>query len=286
MTRPRTAAFGILVLLASTASAAAISPTYTVYPTREGLVGHTTANGHLIEPEDRFAALPSGKALTCDGCYEKTVRVCNPRNGHCAEEVPIWDVGPWNTRDDYWNPSDVREMWTDLSRGTPEAQAAYFDDYNLKECEDISTGETRTDGADQFDRCVLNPSGIDLADGVFHDLGISCICPVNVTYNWVDVPGPEADPTPAGVELTSPSDGATVAGPWVDIRVDASDPESGVEKVTVYEDVHPVCTDRTPPYGCSWSTAFEESGEHWIHAAATNGVDVTSTDTVRVTLAK
>ena len=42
----------------------------------------------------------------------------------------MWDVGPWNTRDDYWNPSTVTQNWSDLPQGKPEAQAAYETGYN------------------------------------------------------------------------------------------------------------------------------------------------------------
>jgi hypothetical protein len=70
----------------------------------------------------------------------------------------VWDVGPWNTHDDYWNVR--REQWLDLPPGLPEAQAAYQAGYH---------GRT-----DQFGRTVLNPAGIDLADGTIWDgLGIA-----------------------------------------------------------------------------------------------------------------
>src|SRR5690348_8736170 len=55
------------LLPAGTAIAAAREPvatsgkpvTYKVYATREGLVGHTTANGHRVAPADHFVSLPS-----------------------------------------------------------------------------------------------------------------------------------------------------------------------------------------------------------------------------------
>jgi hypothetical protein len=88
----------------------------------------------------------------------------------CAFE-PVWDVGPWNTKDDYWNPSATREMWKDLPQGKPEAQAAYQSGYN--------------GGKDQFGRTVANPAGIDLADGVFWDaLQLADNSWVDATYLW------------------------------------------------------------------------------------------------------
>uniref|UniRef100_A0AAU2JKJ7 SH3 domain-containing protein n=1 Tax=Streptomyces sp. NBC_00049 TaxID=2903617 RepID=A0AAU2JKJ7_9ACTN len=149
---------------AATATAAAATATYRVFATREGLVGGTTANGHVIKPRDHFVALPSRRMLASNGGHEYTVRVCN---GTRCETAPVWDVGPWNTKDDYWSPSSVRQMWNDLPQGRPEAQAAHQNGYN--------------GGRDEFGRQVGNPAGIDLADGTFWDgLGMT-------DNGWVDV---------------------------------------------------------------------------------------------------
>jgi hypothetical protein len=139
-----------------------------VFATREGLVGGTTANGHVIVNRDHFVALPSRRGLSGNGSGTYSVKVCTA--SRCAFE-PVWDVGPWNTKDDYWNPSATREMWKDLPRGKPEAQAAYQDGYN--------------GGKDQFGRIVANPAGIDLADGTFWDgLALTNNAWVDVTYLW------------------------------------------------------------------------------------------------------
>jgi hypothetical protein len=139
-----------------------------VFATREGLVGGTTANGHVIVSRDHFVALPSRRGLSGNGSGTYSVKVCTA--SRCAFE-PVWDVGPWNTKDDYWNPSATREMWKDLPQGKPEAQAAYQDGYNGKK--------------DQFGRTVANPAGIDLADGVFWDaLKLADNSWVDVTYLW------------------------------------------------------------------------------------------------------
>jgi hypothetical protein len=83
----------------------------------------------------------------------------------------VWDVGPWNTKDDYWNPSTVRQSFTDLAQGLPEAQAAYQNGYH--------------GGKDAFGRTVTNPAGIDLADGTFWDgLGLTDNTWVTATYLW------------------------------------------------------------------------------------------------------
>ena len=85
-----------------------------VFATREGLVGYTTANGHVIRPRDRFVALPSRRALCSKGGYQYQVRLSY--NGRTVT-APVWDVGPWNTKDDYWNPSSARERFNDLPQG-------------------------------------------------------------------------------------------------------------------------------------------------------------------------
>ncbi|MEJ1201873.1 MULTISPECIES: hypothetical protein [unclassified Streptomyces] len=140
-----------------------------VYATREGLVGHTTANGHVIRENDHFVALPSRRALSPKGSGQYSVQVCGPAR---CETAPVWDVGPWNTHDDHWNPSAQREQWKDLPRGLPQAQAAYENGYN--------------GGRDEFGRQVANPAGIDLADGTFYNVGLDDNGWVTVTYLWTD----------------------------------------------------------------------------------------------------
>jgi hypothetical protein len=140
---------------------------YQIFATREGLVGGTTANGHVIAPHDRFVALPSRRALSPNGSSDYSVRICAP-NGRCAF-APVWDVGPWNIRDDYWNAN--REQWGDLPQGTPQAQVAFRNGYNGSK--------------DGFGRKVVNPAGIDLADGTFwDDLGLINNTTVTVDYLW------------------------------------------------------------------------------------------------------
>jgi hypothetical protein len=190
--------------------------TYSVYATREGLPGGTTANGHVIAPHDHFVALPSRRALSPNGKSDYSVQVC-ARNGHCVF-APVWDVGPWNTHDDYWNPATLREQWTDLPQGTPQAQAAFRKDYN--------------GGKDQYNRHVVNPAGIDLGDGVFwDDLGLVTNSTVTVTYLWtgdvrlakvVDTGPVLASPEPDGKVVGIAADDAGVpaectVGDWLRI---------------------------------------------------------------------
>jgi hypothetical protein len=152
---------------ATAAAAAAAYGPIRLFATREGLVGHTTANGHVIKSRDHFVALPSRRMLASNGGSEYKVKLCY--KGRC-ETAPVWDVGPWNTKDDYWNPSTVRETFRDLPQGRPQAQAAYQNGHN--------------NGKDASGRTVANPAGIDLADGTFWDgLGMTNNDWIDVTFN-------------------------------------------------------------------------------------------------------
>lgn len=180
-----------LALNATSGTASPTAPTvttaslsYQVYATREGLVGGTTANGHVIQPSDHFVALPSGTALSPQGSGSYSVQVCGPAR---CETAPVWDIGPWNTRDDYWDAS--RAEFTNLAQGMPEAQAAYQTGYN--------------GGLDQFGRTVTNPAGIDLADGTFYNVGLNNNGWVTVTYLWTG--GGGSGPSVTGMSQCSTS---------------------------------------------------------------------------------
>lgn len=180
-------------------AAAADGLTYRIFATREGPVGGTTANGHVIKSRDHFAALPSGRALAAKGTGNYTVRICRTDNSRC-EYTPIWDIGPWNTKDDYWNPA-TRQMWKNLPQGKPEAQAAYLEGYN--------------GGKDEFGRKPANPAGIDLADGTFwNGLKMTDNGYVNVTYLWTGS-GPTGVVTTAGDPMnvrSAPNTTASIKG--------------------------------------------------------------------------
>ncbi|MER5671328.1 hypothetical protein [Pseudonocardia alni] len=179
---------------------------YSVFATREGLVGGTTANGHKIVNRDRFVALPSRRALSANGKTDYSVKVCAP-NGRCAI-APVWDIGPWNTKDDYWNPSNQREMWKDLPQGVPQAAAAR---------------NGHNGGKDQFGRRVANPAGIDLGDGIFWDvLGLKDNSQVQVDYLWTGsqrLSAIRTEGTPDIQILARPEAGAESVG----IAVDATE---------------------------------------------------------------
>lgn len=183
---------------------------YRVFATREGLVGGTTANGHVIAEDDLFVALPSRRALAARDTGEYSVRVCTATR--CAY-APVWDVGPWNTRDDYWNPPDVREDWRELPQGIPQAQVAHLEGFN--------------GGRDQFDREVLNPAGVDLSDAVFLDaLKMPDNGWVQVDYLWTgSAPLGTVREGPLDVRAAADDDAAVVgtAAPTARLPVDCRD---------------------------------------------------------------
>jgi hypothetical protein len=172
------------------------APTFTVFATREGLVGHRTANGHRIRPRDRFVALPSFSALSSLDGHEFQVRVTYRDR---SAVLPVWDVGPWNIKDDYWSPD---RRYSDLPVGKPMAQAAYEDGYN--------------GGRDEFSRRIRTPNGIDIADGAFwDDLGMTESDWVQVTFLWlgadplVAVPQPVAEQPLVEANATLVDDGGS-----------------------------------------------------------------------------
>ena len=86
---------------------------------------------------------------------EYTVDVISYNRGTAVYNVPVNDVGPWNELDDYWHEN--RWEFNDLELSLPEAEAAFYDNYN--------------DGCDEIGRVVSNPAGIDLSPSVASDLG-------------------------------------------------------------------------------------------------------------------
>ncbi len=176
-----------------------ISPgTYRVTATIEGLVGHTTSNGHLITPFDHFVALPACTESSCDwltsgssstyvadcndNCY---VRVTNPATGLCSV-APVWDVGPWFTNDNWWEPANKRTLNTrqgavnQLAQGYTAADAA-------RNGLDVGYGLSSGIGISNVGYQTGNRAAIDIADGTWVDIGFAQaagIGTVEVTMLW------------------------------------------------------------------------------------------------------
>jgi hypothetical protein len=164
---------GVAVLLvgltfpATVALGGGSGATARVYGSRIGLVGSTTANGHVITERDHFVALPSASVLSTRGGREYEVRVTY--GGHSAV-APVWDIGPWNQNDDFWAPA--RRGAPDLPRFLPQAEAALSQGHN--------------GGRSLSGRVVTSPTAIDLADGLFwDDLGMTQSDWVEVTFLWL-----------------------------------------------------------------------------------------------------
>jgi hypothetical protein len=154
------------------------SPTVRVFGSREGLIGGKTANGLTVTETDKFVALPSKKVLNPLGKSDYKVRISYEGR---SVEVPVWDVGPWNQKDNYWDEN--REMFRDLPRFVPQAFAAWADNYN--------------GGKDGTGRWVSFPASIDISDPVFlDDLKLKTSSWVDVTFLWIDGPSPPPGPTP------------------------------------------------------------------------------------------
>ncbi|MGH2531828.1 MAG: M23 family metallopeptidase [Thermomicrobiales bacterium] len=188
---------------APTGDTSMIGPgTYAVTGTREGLVGGTTSNGHVIVPNDHFVALPACTASSCpwampgsihpdlgritdcgDNCY---VRVTNPATDRC-EVAPIWDVGPWFTNDNWWETVDRRNLNNLDSTVNILAQGYTGADAAMNGL-DVGYGVSgRGRGISNKAYEVGNRAAIDIADGTWVDIGFAYgdgIGQVVVTLLW------------------------------------------------------------------------------------------------------
>jgi hypothetical protein len=145
----------------------AVAPTFRVRATRQGMVGGRTANGFIIPPRARFVSLPSWSVLSTRGRDEYQVRISYKGR---SSVVPVYDVGPYSERDDYWDTQ--RDGYPQLDRGWPMDHAAYYEGYN---------------GGQADKGYVRFPTAIDVGDGVWWDeLGINGDqAEVEVTYLWL-----------------------------------------------------------------------------------------------------
>jgi hypothetical protein len=202
---------------ASTYATTSFTP-YTVqcYATREGLVGGITANGHRITNTDVFVALPSNVAL-CSSDRDRTYTVNLSYNGRTMTNVPVWDIGPHNQYDDYWNVNyntlpyppyqyRVRSNWGyesygDLPRGTSEAYMAFVNNFHngWSSSHPLTSGsiiayQSNSQPGSQYHGTLSNPSTnpnhltkaeIDFSEGVWNTLGMTDNAFVTVTFNWV-----------------------------------------------------------------------------------------------------
>jgi hypothetical protein len=149
------------------------SRTYSVYATR-----YDSGGAYTVALPDKCLKLANGGNHLCDDSGYSTGASYSVRlNYQDAVTVKVGESGPWNVDDNFWSglkDPQPRRFFPDLPAGMPEAQAAYFDDYN--------------NGLDQFDRIVTAPFGIDLARDVSIDIGLQPGVNdwIDVTFLWTD----------------------------------------------------------------------------------------------------
>jgi len=85
----------------------------------------------------------------------------------------VKEIGPWNTNDNYWMRKKDRTKFKRVPRCKPEAQVAYYQNFNK--------------GEDEFGREVLNPSGVDVTPDVARSMGLEKYqnAWVYVRFPWV-----------------------------------------------------------------------------------------------------
>jgi len=182
----------------------------------------------------KFASLGNVSALAAANCgpgypLNLDYRVALTLDNGRSATIPVKEVGPWNLDDNYWNAASgtqrPRRRFTDLPTGTPEAQAAFNNNYNVvSNCGDLDQKPTgRSGGADQFGRCVLNPAGIDLSVAAAAQLGLGNLenAWVTVSYLWEPAESTYMPLTPSRILDTRDGTGATKAplGPGQSIDV-------------------------------------------------------------------
>jgi hypothetical protein len=85
----------------------------------------------------------------------------------------VKEAGPWNAHDNYWMPRKHRKMFKRVPRCKPEAQVAYYQNFNK--------------GKDEYGREVLNPAGVDVTPAVARNMGLKRYqnAWVYVRFPWV-----------------------------------------------------------------------------------------------------
>lgn len=147
--------------------------TYSVYATRYD------SNGvYTVALPDKCLKLANGGNHLCDDSGYSTGSNYSVRlHYQSSVTVKVQESGPWNVDDNFWaglEDPQPRRLFPDLPAGMPEAQAAFYNDYN--------------NGEDQFGRTVTAPYGIDLARDVSIDIGLQPGVNdwIDVTFLWTD----------------------------------------------------------------------------------------------------
>ena len=147
----------------------------------DGLVGATTASGHVVQPNDRFVSLPACTVSACpwlapggevDPEWGRQTS-CAEGDGLCWVELtsatgacvtaPVLDVGPYFAKDNWWAPRAERVY--DLERGVPAAEAAV-------DGADLGFGVGISDQGRDV-RAIEQPYGLGIAAGTWQALGFN-----------------------------------------------------------------------------------------------------------------
>lgn len=105
--------FGISLILFPIQSFAG----YSALATQEDDVNGTTSNNHKVIQNDWFVALPSPEKLSSDNSWTNRIRLSQVNQAGVTIRTciaPIWDVGPWNTKDNYWDQDSSRTIYGQL----------------------------------------------------------------------------------------------------------------------------------------------------------------------------
>ena len=130
----------------------------------------------------------------------------------------------------------------------------------------------------------------DVADNYWPYLGDAFTNAYSGTMEILGVRGPApatttpSDTTPPTVTLTSPANGATVAGS-VAIAASASDAGSGVSRVEFRVDGMLLATDSASPYSTTWSASSASAGAHTIQATAVDGAGNSASASIQANIA-
>ena len=141
------------VQAASTKDYAASSETYMVSNLKRGLRCKVFATQYIGYTE-REVALPHRNLKLG---RQPRVRIWRVSGGPSVGPR-VKEVGPWNTYDNYWVRNKDRTMYERVPRCKPQAQVAYYQNFNK--------------GEDEFGREVLNPAGVDLTPDVARSMGL------------------------------------------------------------------------------------------------------------------
>ena len=141
------------VQAASTEDYAASSETYMVSNLKRGLRCKVFATQYFGYTE-REIALPHRNLKLG---RQPRVRIWRVSGGPSVGPR-VKEVGPWNTYDNYWVRNKDRTMYERVPRCKPQAQVAYYQNFNK--------------GEDEFGREVLNPAGVDLTPDVARSMGL------------------------------------------------------------------------------------------------------------------